>query len=298
MQTDDWHYVRGEQQFGPVPFQVLQTLARSGDLEAEDLVWCEGMPDWVAAQSIQGLFAPAFQPRSRGGGRAGGRRRSSGRPASRRPGRAFGDAPGAPPAAPPGVFGAPTYGQPGVGESAAERADRRRSQMASGTPAGIVFAAILDLLVIILLVVLGVFSMDHAEESRRLAHEQTDQALTNYYWEMAATAETQAIIQFVIAGVFLGVALVLLTGQTWGPIAQTIISLLASLPFFLALGDLIEMTEHPQLGRGFEFLLLVTIGVLVFLLAPIGCVWTKGVQDWLKAKSGGGASPRRGRRAY
>ena len=36
MPTDDWHYIRGDQQFGPVPFQILQDLARTGDVSAED----------------------------------------------------------------------------------------------------------------------------------------------------------------------------------------------------------------------------------------------------------------------
>ena len=65
MHTGDWHYVRGEQQFGPVPFQVLQSLARTGDVSADDLVWSEGMPGWLEAASVPGLLA-ASSPGRRG----------------------------------------------------------------------------------------------------------------------------------------------------------------------------------------------------------------------------------------
>lgn len=52
--------VRG-QQSGPLTDDAFRRLALSGQLQPADLVWQEGMPQWVPAMTVRGLFAPAPQ---------------------------------------------------------------------------------------------------------------------------------------------------------------------------------------------------------------------------------------------
>lgn len=42
-----WHYARDNQKFGPVPFSELQSLVAAGQLLEDDLVWTEGMAEWL-----------------------------------------------------------------------------------------------------------------------------------------------------------------------------------------------------------------------------------------------------------
>ncbi|MGH8105857.1 MAG: GYF domain-containing protein [Arenimonas sp.] len=51
-----YHYRRGEQQFGPVPLEALVAEARSGAIDPNDLVWAEGWNTWRIAQAVPGLF--------------------------------------------------------------------------------------------------------------------------------------------------------------------------------------------------------------------------------------------------
>lgn len=51
-----WYYTTNQQQMGPVTFEELRQLAGQGLLIPTDLVWTEGMRDWMRASS-QGLFA-------------------------------------------------------------------------------------------------------------------------------------------------------------------------------------------------------------------------------------------------
>lgn len=54
----EWFYAKGGQQGGPVSFEQLRELARSGGLDAEkDLVWTSGMKDWQPAGQVEGLLA-------------------------------------------------------------------------------------------------------------------------------------------------------------------------------------------------------------------------------------------------
>jgi hypothetical protein len=53
----EWFYVRDGQQRGPVPISQLKQLATGGQLRPTDLVWRDGMPEKVPAQSVKGLFA-------------------------------------------------------------------------------------------------------------------------------------------------------------------------------------------------------------------------------------------------
>lgn len=51
-----WYYARGGERQGPVDRETLESLARSGGLSADDLVWAEGMGDWQPARMVDGLF--------------------------------------------------------------------------------------------------------------------------------------------------------------------------------------------------------------------------------------------------
>lgn len=63
-QPNVWFYMVGDKQRGPISEAQLKALAESGTLRPTDLVWREGMPQWVAAAWLPGLFPqqPAAQP--------------------------------------------------------------------------------------------------------------------------------------------------------------------------------------------------------------------------------------------
>lgn len=54
---DQWHYNRGGKQAGPVSSDELKQLASTGQLLATDLVWKQGMPNWIPAGNITSLFS-------------------------------------------------------------------------------------------------------------------------------------------------------------------------------------------------------------------------------------------------
>jgi hypothetical protein len=56
--ADVWYYAQNGQQTGPVSSEQLQQLARSGRICDTDLVWREGLPQWIQARSVGGLFVP------------------------------------------------------------------------------------------------------------------------------------------------------------------------------------------------------------------------------------------------
>ena len=59
--SQQWFYSKNGQQQGPVSPEQLKQLAAAGKLQPTDLVWKEGMSQWVAASSIKGLFtAPSI----------------------------------------------------------------------------------------------------------------------------------------------------------------------------------------------------------------------------------------------
>jgi TM2 domain-containing membrane protein YozV len=63
--SQDWYYAVNNQQYGPVSEAELRDLAERGKLSPRDLVWKEGMPQWVAADSVRGLLpepAPRREP--------------------------------------------------------------------------------------------------------------------------------------------------------------------------------------------------------------------------------------------
>ncbi len=54
--TGNWFVGRNGSQDGPYSWAQLQQFVEQGRLVATDLVWREGMPDWVAVSAIKGLF--------------------------------------------------------------------------------------------------------------------------------------------------------------------------------------------------------------------------------------------------
>lgn len=55
---DHWHYIRGGNQAGPVSAAELKQLASTGQISPTDLVWKDGLSDWVPAAKVKGLFGP------------------------------------------------------------------------------------------------------------------------------------------------------------------------------------------------------------------------------------------------
>ena len=51
-----WYFAIDEEERGPVTEAQLRTLIGTGNLSREDLVWREGLDDWVPAGQVPGLF--------------------------------------------------------------------------------------------------------------------------------------------------------------------------------------------------------------------------------------------------
>ena len=54
--ADDWYYTQGHERTGPVSLARLKAMANEGWLTPNDLVWQQGMPNWVPAETVRGLF--------------------------------------------------------------------------------------------------------------------------------------------------------------------------------------------------------------------------------------------------
>lgn len=54
-----WHYVRNGEKFGPIPFSELELLFATDQLQPDELVWTEGMPNWIPARHVPQLAAGA-----------------------------------------------------------------------------------------------------------------------------------------------------------------------------------------------------------------------------------------------
>ncbi|GAB6164611.1 hypothetical protein JCM19992_06110 [Thermostilla marina] len=52
----EWYYAKDNERFGPVTSAELKRLAEAAQLGPDDLVWREGMSDWVPARRVKGLF--------------------------------------------------------------------------------------------------------------------------------------------------------------------------------------------------------------------------------------------------
>jgi hypothetical protein len=94
----DWYYAKDGQQRGPFPETHVRQLAASGQILPHDLVWHDGLAEWVAAQSVVGLMPEAGEGTS-----------------AAPPGAASvqADAPRAPAGARPRSYGSSTYGAAG-----------------------------------------------------------------------------------------------------------------------------------------------------------------------------------------
>lgn len=51
-----WWYAKGGHRFGPHSAAELKALAGSGQLAASDMVWKEGLENWMQASSVKGLI--------------------------------------------------------------------------------------------------------------------------------------------------------------------------------------------------------------------------------------------------
>src|SRR5688572_23540857 len=54
--TAQWYYSSNNEQRGPVSWAKLRELASIGMLKPSDLVWTDGMDEWVKARQQDGLF--------------------------------------------------------------------------------------------------------------------------------------------------------------------------------------------------------------------------------------------------
>lgn len=60
-----WYYTSGGVRYGPVPFGRLKELAAVDHIDRfNDMVWVDGMEDWVPASEVKGLFAGTPAPSS------------------------------------------------------------------------------------------------------------------------------------------------------------------------------------------------------------------------------------------
>jgi hypothetical protein len=60
--AQEWYYQQNGQKHGPVSGTDLKHLVAAGKLQPTDLIWKEGMPKWVSARSVKGLFPAASAP--------------------------------------------------------------------------------------------------------------------------------------------------------------------------------------------------------------------------------------------
>jgi hypothetical protein len=54
--ADEWYFQEGEQRTGPISATALRQLAASGGIGPETLIWTSGLPNWIPAKSVKGLF--------------------------------------------------------------------------------------------------------------------------------------------------------------------------------------------------------------------------------------------------
>ena len=57
--SGQWYYTVGGKRAGPVSYAALRSAAASGQLSRTDMVWTDGMPNWVLAEERQDLFGGA-----------------------------------------------------------------------------------------------------------------------------------------------------------------------------------------------------------------------------------------------
>ncbi len=60
--ADQWYYARDDDKHGPVTAAQLKELAANGGLTPSDLVWRDGLSEWMPARRIHGLFPAQVGP--------------------------------------------------------------------------------------------------------------------------------------------------------------------------------------------------------------------------------------------
>lgn len=54
-----WWYAKGDKRFGPYSTSELKGAATAGQIASTDLIWKEGMDNWLTASSVKGLIPVA-----------------------------------------------------------------------------------------------------------------------------------------------------------------------------------------------------------------------------------------------
>ena len=54
----EWFYAKNNERKGPVSASQLRSMVVSGEVAGSDLVWCEGMGNWISASEIQDFDSP------------------------------------------------------------------------------------------------------------------------------------------------------------------------------------------------------------------------------------------------
>ncbi len=52
----EWYYAKEGKQFGPISAAGIKRMAEAGTLAPTDLVWREGLDNWITADKVRGLF--------------------------------------------------------------------------------------------------------------------------------------------------------------------------------------------------------------------------------------------------
>ena len=58
----DWYVARNGETFGPFAFERMLRGAREGEMRGDDLVWLEGMADWLPAADVPELWQALYTP--------------------------------------------------------------------------------------------------------------------------------------------------------------------------------------------------------------------------------------------
>ena len=61
-----WYHLKDDRQAGPMTASAMRERAARGELQPADLVWKDGMPDWVAASGVQEFFTAGRPTPARG----------------------------------------------------------------------------------------------------------------------------------------------------------------------------------------------------------------------------------------
>jgi hypothetical protein len=62
-----WYFAKDRDQHGPVEFAQLEQMVRTGIVSPHDLVWTDGMPQWVAVEDLPEHFSQAMATSNYGG---------------------------------------------------------------------------------------------------------------------------------------------------------------------------------------------------------------------------------------